>query len=117
MGAGYGTNAVAVVDQNGLIETAVGDPGNCVFVDGTTGPCGTVDGHSGSRRATIGRRASARAGPRSAVIGRADKRFGSMGKAVKSVRHKGLEVQQQGVGGENGIALFCAEVREPSERP
>ncbi len=39
-GAGFGTNAVAVVDDNGLIETAVGDPGSCVFVDGTTGPCG-----------------------------------------------------------------------------
>jgi hypothetical protein len=39
-GAGFGTNAVAVVDDNGMIETAVGDPGDCVFVDGTTGPCG-----------------------------------------------------------------------------
>lgn len=55
-GVGYGTNAVAVVDDNGLIETSVGDPGDCVFVDGTTGPCpqitysdaevpgGTIDG-------------------------------------------------------------------------
>jgi len=39
-GVGFGTNAVAVVDDNGQIETAVGDPGNCVFIDGTTGPCG-----------------------------------------------------------------------------
>ncbi len=39
-GVGYGTNAVAIVDDNGAIETAVGDPGNCVFIDGTTGPCG-----------------------------------------------------------------------------
>lgn len=39
MGAGFGTNAVAVVDNNGMLETAVGDPGDCVFVDGTTGPC------------------------------------------------------------------------------
>lgn len=38
-GVGFGTNAVAVVDDNGLIETSVGDPGDCVFVDGTTGPC------------------------------------------------------------------------------
>ncbi len=38
-GAGFGTNAVAVVDQNGQIETAVGNLGDCVFVDGTTGPC------------------------------------------------------------------------------
>jgi hypothetical protein len=39
-GVGFGTNAVAIVDDNGLIETAAGDPGDCVFVDGTTGPCG-----------------------------------------------------------------------------
>jgi hypothetical protein len=38
-GVGFGTNAVAVVDDNGNIVTAVGDPGTCVFVDGTTGPC------------------------------------------------------------------------------
>jgi hypothetical protein len=38
-GVGFGTNAVAVVDDNGNIVTAVGDPGSCVFVDGTTGPC------------------------------------------------------------------------------
>lgn len=38
-GPGFGTNAVAVVDQNGQIETAVGNLGDCVFVDGTTGPC------------------------------------------------------------------------------
>jgi hypothetical protein len=29
-----------MVDDNGLIETVVGDVGDCVFVDGTTGPCG-----------------------------------------------------------------------------
>jgi hypothetical protein len=39
-GVGFGTNAVAYVDDNGLIETSAGDPGDCVFVDGTTGPCG-----------------------------------------------------------------------------
>jgi hypothetical protein len=39
-GAGFGTNAVAYVDDNGMLETAVGDPGSCVLVDGTTGPCG-----------------------------------------------------------------------------
>jgi hypothetical protein len=55
-GVGFGTNAVAVVDDNGNLVTAVGAPGTCVFVDGTTGPCtgdtfadaetpgGTVDG-------------------------------------------------------------------------
>lgn len=39
-GPGYGTGSVAVIDQNGQIGAAVGDPGECVYVDGTTGPCG-----------------------------------------------------------------------------
>lgn len=39
-GVGFGTNAVATVDSNGMIETVVGSIGDCVFVDGTTGPCG-----------------------------------------------------------------------------
>jgi hypothetical protein len=45
-----------MIDDNGLIETVVGDVGDCVFIDGTAGPCtqltfadaetpgGTVDG-------------------------------------------------------------------------
>ena len=41
-GPGFGTNAVAVVDQNGQIETVAGNAGDCVFVDGTTGPCSSV---------------------------------------------------------------------------
>jgi hypothetical protein len=40
MGVGYGPNAVAITDGNGNLITAVGTPGQCVFVDGTTGPCG-----------------------------------------------------------------------------
>jgi hypothetical protein len=39
-GVGFGTNAVAVVNDAGQIETVVGDVGDCVFVDGTAGPCG-----------------------------------------------------------------------------
>lgn len=39
-GAGFGTGAVAVINQNGQIETVVGNVGDCVFSDGTTGPCG-----------------------------------------------------------------------------
>ena len=39
-GVGFGTNAVAVVDDNGMIQTAAGSVGDCVFVDGTSGPCG-----------------------------------------------------------------------------
>ena len=38
-GPGFGTGAVAMIDQNGQIETVVGNLGDCVFVDGTTGPC------------------------------------------------------------------------------
>jgi hypothetical protein len=38
-GVGYGTNRVAVVNDAGAIETVVGGPGDCVFVDGTAGPC------------------------------------------------------------------------------
>jgi hypothetical protein len=39
-GPGYGTGSVAVINQNGQIEAAVGDLGECVLVDGTTSPCG-----------------------------------------------------------------------------
>ena len=39
-GPGFGTNAVAVINENGQVETAVGTLGDCVFVDGTAGPCG-----------------------------------------------------------------------------
>jgi hypothetical protein len=39
-GAAYGTNGVAVVDNNGILQTAAGQVGDCVLVDGTTGPCG-----------------------------------------------------------------------------
>ena len=37
----FGTGSVAFIDDNGQIETAVGNVGDCVFVDGTTGPCGS----------------------------------------------------------------------------
>jgi hypothetical protein len=40
-GPGFGAGSVAVIDQNGQIEAAVGDAGECVYVDGTTGPCGS----------------------------------------------------------------------------
>jgi hypothetical protein len=39
-GAAFGTSAVAVVDDNGILQTAAGQVGDCVLVDGTTGPCG-----------------------------------------------------------------------------
>src|SRR5206468_1481687 len=40
-GPGFGTGSVAVINNDGQIETAVGSLGDCVFVDGTTGPCGS----------------------------------------------------------------------------
>jgi hypothetical protein len=39
-GAGFGTGSVAMINQNGQIETVVGNVGDCVLADGTTGPCG-----------------------------------------------------------------------------
>ena len=39
-GPGFGTNAVAVINSSGQVETAVGVLGDCVLVDGTTAPCG-----------------------------------------------------------------------------
>ena len=39
-GAGFGTGSVAVINQNGQIETVVGNIGDCVYTDGTAGPCG-----------------------------------------------------------------------------
>jgi hypothetical protein len=39
-GAGFGTGSVAMINQNGQIETVVGNVGDCVYADGTTGPCG-----------------------------------------------------------------------------
>ena len=41
-GPGFGTSAVAVINQNGQIDAVVGDVGMCVLVDGTTGPCGVT---------------------------------------------------------------------------
>ncbi|MDE3195940.1 MAG: hypothetical protein KGN84_06330 [Acidobacteriota bacterium] len=40
-GPGFGTGSVAVINQNGQIETAIGDIGECVYIDGTAGPCGS----------------------------------------------------------------------------
>jgi hypothetical protein len=39
-GPAFGTGSVAVINQNGQIEAAVGDIGECIYVDGTAGPCG-----------------------------------------------------------------------------
>ncbi len=40
-GPGFGIGSVAVINQTGQIETAVGNSSDCVFVDGTAGPCGS----------------------------------------------------------------------------
>jgi hypothetical protein len=39
-GVGYGVNKVVFSNDEGNLETVVGDPGDCVFTDGTAGPCG-----------------------------------------------------------------------------
>lgn len=41
-GSAFGTGRVAVINQNGEVETAVGDVADCVRVDGTAGPCGAA---------------------------------------------------------------------------
>jgi hypothetical protein len=38
-GTAYGTGRVAVVDQNGAVDTVVGNFSDCVYVNGTSGPC------------------------------------------------------------------------------
>ena len=40
-GPGFGAGSVAVINQNGQIETAAGNVGDCVYVDGTAGTCGS----------------------------------------------------------------------------
>lgn len=64
-GSGYGTNAVAVIDENGQIETAVGSPGNCVFVSGASGPCSA--GGAGATGATGSTGPAGSAGARGAT--------------------------------------------------
>lgn len=39
-GPGFGVGSVAVINQSGQIETAAGNVGDCVYVDGTAGACG-----------------------------------------------------------------------------
>jgi hypothetical protein len=41
-GPGFGAPGVAFVTANGQLETVPGDPGECVFIDGTAGSCGQV---------------------------------------------------------------------------
>lgn len=38
-GPSFGTSRAAVVDQNGAIDTVVGNLTDCVYVDGSSGPC------------------------------------------------------------------------------
>jgi hypothetical protein len=50
-GVGWIPSRVAVIGGTGAIEGVLGDPGDCVRVDGTSGPCGTggivfVDGET-----------------------------------------------------------------------
>jgi hypothetical protein len=46
-GPGYTPGGVAIVNDTGELESASGDPGDCVHVDGSSGPCGTGSGGGG----------------------------------------------------------------------
>ncbi|HXJ41587.1 MAG TPA: hypothetical protein VNH18_20080, partial [Bryobacteraceae bacterium] len=41
-GPGFGLGSVAFINQSGQIETAAGNVGDCVYVDGTAGACGSA---------------------------------------------------------------------------
>ena len=43
-GAGFTTGRTAMINSDGGIDAVVGNPSDCVFVDGTSGPCGTGGG-------------------------------------------------------------------------
>ncbi len=49
-GASYMASRAAIINSSGAIDSALGEPGDCLRVDGTTGPCGTpvvfVDGET-----------------------------------------------------------------------
>jgi hypothetical protein len=46
-GPGYTPGGVAIVNDMGELESASGDPGDCMHVDGSSGPCGMAGGGSG----------------------------------------------------------------------
>jgi len=39
-GTGFGVGRAAMINSAGGIDAVIGDPSDCVFVDGTSGPCG-----------------------------------------------------------------------------
>ncbi len=41
MGTGFSPGRAAMINASGGIDAVVGNPSDCVFVDGTSGPCGT----------------------------------------------------------------------------
>lgn len=45
-GVTFSPGGVAVVSATGELETAIGNPADCVRVDGSSGPCGSGDGGS-----------------------------------------------------------------------
>lgn len=47
-GIGFVPSGVAVINSSGELETANGQPTDCVKVDGTTGPCGEGGGGAGA---------------------------------------------------------------------
>ena len=40
-GPGFSAGRAAVINTEGAIEAVIGNPGDCVLVDGTSGPCGS----------------------------------------------------------------------------
>jgi len=44
MGPGYAPGSAAVINSSGQLESAAGNPADCLHVDGSSGPCGSGSG-------------------------------------------------------------------------
>jgi hypothetical protein len=49
MGTGFSPGRAAMINASGGIDAVVGNPSDCVFVDGTSGSCGTGGGGGGAQ--------------------------------------------------------------------
>jgi hypothetical protein len=47
-GAGYSISRAAIINSAGELESALGDPADCIHVDGSSGTCGSGGGGGGS---------------------------------------------------------------------
>ncbi|PYT22378.1 MAG: hypothetical protein DMG57_35300 [Acidobacteria bacterium] len=43
-GLGFSAGRAALINSSGVVEAVVGNPSDCVLVDGTSGPCGSTSG-------------------------------------------------------------------------